>query len=70
MIANVSASKEDMLEGISTCRFAERVASVANNAVVNEVKDPAVIIEKQQKEIANLKIELEAIQGKSFSIKR
>ena len=70
MIANVSAAKDDLLEGISTCRFAKRVAAVANNAVVNEVKDPAVIIEKQQKEISNLKAELEAVQGKSGSIKR
>ena len=59
MIANLSSDFEDVLESLSTCRFAQRVALVKNSAVVNEVVDPGILIQKQKSEIEELKNEIE-----------
>jgi kinesin family protein 6/9 len=43
---------------VSTCRFASRVRTLTTNAVVNESKDPHVLIRKYERQIAELKQEL------------
>ena len=65
MIANLSSDFEDVYESLSTCRFAQRVALVKNNAVVNEVLDPGILIQKQKSEIEELKNELAMLKGKN-----
>jgi len=44
MIATMSPKEVDMLEAISTCKFAQRVALIKNNIQRNETVDPGVII--------------------------
>ena len=65
MIANLSCDFDDVFESLSTCRFAQRVALIKNTAVVNEVVDPSVLIQKQKSEIEELKAELEMLKGKN-----
>ena len=65
MIANLSADFDDVLESLSTCRFAQRVALVKNTAVVNEILDPAILVQKQKNEIEELKAELAMLKGKN-----
>jgi hypothetical protein len=65
MIANLSADFDDGLESLSTCRFAQRVALVKNTAVVNEIVDPAILVQKQKNEIEELKAELAMLKGKN-----
>ena len=65
MIANLSADFEDVLESLSTCRFAQRVALVKNTAIVNEVVDPAILVQRQKSEIEELKAELAMLKGKN-----
>ncbi|TNN65464.1 Kinesin-like protein KIF6 [Liparis tanakae] len=43
MIATMSVDKRNLDESISTCRFAQRVALIKNEAVLNEELDPALI---------------------------
>jgi kinesin family protein 6/9 len=64
MIATLSAEFEDVMESMSTCRFAQRVALVKNIAVKNEIEDHNIIIQKQKYEIEELKSELAIIKGK------
>ena len=65
MIANLSADFDDIYESLSTCRFAQRVALVKNTAVVNEIVDPAILVQKQKSEIEELKAELAMLKGKN-----
>ena len=65
MIANLSSDFDDVLESLSTCRFAQRVALVKNTAVVNEIVDPAILVQKQKSEIEELKAELAMLKGKN-----
>ena len=44
MIATLNAEPEHTDESVSTCRFAQRVASVSNKAFVNEETDPNVLV--------------------------
>jgi kinesin family protein 6/9 len=64
MIANISGEFIDVSESISTCRFAERVSKVSNNAIKNEIEDPSLIIQKQKSEINELRSELAMLKGK------
>ncbi len=48
----MSPALEDLDEGISTCRFAMRVAMIKNSVVRNESVDPGVIISRLKKENA------------------
>lgn len=64
MIATMSCENDDVMESISTCRFAQRVALVQNSAIKNEVEDPTLLIQKQKIEIEELKNELALMKGK------
>uniref|UniRef100_A0A8C5KQ72 Kinesin-like protein n=1 Tax=Jaculus jaculus TaxID=51337 RepID=A0A8C5KQ72_JACJA len=63
MIATLSLEKRNIGESISTCRFAQRVALIKNEAVLNEEIDPRLMIIRLQKEIADLKEELAVVTG-------
>ncbi|XP_062863067.1 kinesin-like protein KIF6 isoform X2 [Trichomycterus rosablanca] len=63
MIATVSVEKRNVDESISTCRFAQRVALIKNEALLNEELDPALLIIRLKKEIQSLKDELALVTG-------
>ncbi|XP_011799695.1 PREDICTED: kinesin-like protein KIF6 isoform X1 [Colobus angolensis palliatus] len=63
MIATLSLEKRNLDESISTCRFAQRVALIKNEAVLNEEIDPRLMIKRLQKEIQELKDELAMVTG-------
>ncbi|XP_023780247.1 kinesin-like protein KIF6 [Cyanistes caeruleus] len=64
MIATLAMDKRNIDESISTCRFAQRVALIKNEAVLNEEIDPRLMIVQLKKEIRNLKDELALVTGK------
>ncbi|XP_071376202.1 kinesin-like protein KIF6 [Centroberyx affinis] len=63
MIATVSVDKRNLDESISTCRFAQRVALIKNEALLNEELDPALLIARLKREIQSLKEELSMVTG-------
>lgn len=58
MIACVWPDDAHAEETVSTCRFASRVRTLTTDAVVNESKDPHVLVRKYERQIAELKQEL------------
>ena len=50
-------------ESISTCRFAQRVALIKNDVMLNEELDPKLMIQKLKREILQLKEELAMATG-------
>ncbi|NXE35433.1 KIF6 protein, partial [Ptilorrhoa leucosticta] len=64
MIATLAMDKRNIDESISTCRFAQRVALIKNEAVLNEEIDPRLMIVQLKKEIQDLKYELALVTGK------
>ena len=52
-----------MQESISTCRFAQRVALIKNDVMLNEELDPKLMIQKLKREILQLKEELAMATG-------
>ncbi|XP_017332102.1 kinesin-like protein KIF6 isoform X2 [Ictalurus punctatus] len=67
MIAMVSVDKRNVDESISTCRFAQRVAMIKNEALLNEELDPSLMIIRLKKEIQCLKEELALVTGEQRS---
>ncbi|XP_065611401.1 kinesin-like protein KIF6 [Cyrtonyx montezumae] len=63
MIATLSLDKRNIEESISTCRFAQRVALIKNEAVLNEEIDPQLMIIQLKREIQELKNELALVTG-------
>jgi kinesin family protein 6/9 len=63
MIACMNGDPIDVMESMSTCRFAQRVALIKNTAKINEIEDPSLVITKQKNEILNLKNELKLVKG-------
>ena len=45
-------------ESISTCRFAQRVAMIKNDVMLNEELDPKLMIAKLQRTVQELRQEL------------
>ena len=58
MLATAHPQDLWMDETISTCKFAQRVASIKVNARVNEETDPTLLVKKLRSEVATLKEEL------------
>eukprot|EP00930_Biecheleria_cincta_P040763 TRINITY_DN27921_c0_g1_i1.p1 TRINITY_DN27921_c0_g1~~TRINITY_DN27921_c0_g1_i1.p1 ORF type:complete len:677 (-),score=157.25 TRINITY_DN27921_c0_g1_i1:135-2165(-) len=58
MVGAAAVEDRNVDEAISTCRFAQRVAAIKNNAIINEELDPALLIRRLKKEVAELKDEL------------
>ncbi|XP_077198041.1 kinesin-like protein KIF6 isoform X2 [Paroedura picta] len=67
MIATLSVEKRNIDESISTCRFAQRVALIKNEAILNEEIDPRLMIARLKKEIQELKDELAMVTGEQRS---
>ena len=65
MIATLNTMKQNLDESISTCRFAQRVALIKNEALINEEGDPLMVIAALRKEIERLTAELALAQGGS-----
>uniref|UniRef100_A0A4W6CEN4 Kinesin family member 6 n=1 Tax=Lates calcarifer TaxID=8187 RepID=A0A4W6CEN4_LATCA len=63
MIATMAVDKRNLDESISTCRFAQRVALIKNEAILNEELDPALLIARLKREIQLLKEELAMVTG-------
>ena len=57
--------REHLLEGISTCRFAQRIACVANELEVNEELDPNLVIKRLKQENRELRDELRLLRGEN-----
>ncbi|KAK1942247.1 Kinesin-like protein KIF6 [Phytophthora citrophthora] len=63
MVATVSPEKDQTDESVSTCRFAQRVARVKNDARLNEEVDPSVIIRQLKARVASLEEEIAILKG-------
>ena len=63
MVATVNPEFEHVFEGISTCRFALRIASVRNALLVNEETDPKLVIKRLREENRALRAELKLARG-------
>ncbi|XP_008300477.1 kinesin-like protein KIF6 [Stegastes partitus] len=63
MIATMAVDRRNIDESISTCRFAQRVALIKNEAILNEELDPALLIARLKREIVSLKEELAMVTG-------
>ncbi|RHZ06750.1 hypothetical protein DYB37_009186 [Aphanomyces astaci] len=63
MVATASAEKEQTDESLSTCRFAQRVARVRNDAHLNEEVDPVILIRQLKAQIVALQEELMVLKG-------
>ncbi|KAJ3043782.1 Kinesin- protein 6 [Rhizophlyctis rosea] len=65
MVATCAVEDELIDESISTCRFAQRVALIANNAMLNEEMDPQLLIARLKREVARLRAELAIARGEN-----
>ncbi|CAE7741892.1 KIF6 [Symbiodinium sp. CCMP2592] len=63
MVGCIAAEASNIPESISTCRFAQRVAQITNNARVNEELDPSLLISRLKKEVAELKEEVKVARA-------
>jgi len=63
MVGAMAVEDRNIDESISTCTFAQRVASIKNNAIINEELDPALLIKRLKKEVAELKDELKLLSS-------
>ncbi|KNC49808.1 uncharacterized protein AMSG_11935 [Thecamonas trahens ATCC 50062] len=64
MIATLNFDEPCLLESISTCRFASRVAQITNTVRINEELNPDVIIKRLKAEVRHLKEELALATGR------
>ncbi|XP_046328231.2 kinesin heavy chain-like isoform X1 [Haliotis rufescens] len=58
MIATISLEVQNIGESLSTCRFAQRVACIANHAMRNEEIDDRTLIKRLKKRVAELEAEI------------
>lgn len=63
MVACIAMEPSNIPESISTCRFAQRVAQIQNNAKVNEELDPTLLIARLKREVLELKQEVLIARG-------
>lgn len=67
MIATCSLEKKNIDESISTCRFAQRVAMIKNDVLLNEEIDPKLLIAQLKTEVQRLKDELAMATGQEYT---
>lgn len=67
MIATISLEPENLGESISTCRFAQRVARIANNARRNEEVDDKAMIKRLKNKVAYLENQVALLGSKGRS---
>ena len=58
MVATLAPVSAALEEGVSTCRFAQRVAMITNDVVKNESIDPELVIKRLKQQVRDLKAEL------------
>lgn len=58
MIANIWPEEAYLEETISTLKFAARMLKVQNEAKVNQLQDPILLLKKYQRELKELKQEV------------
>jgi len=58
MVGCIAVEPGNINESISTCRFAQRVGQIQNNATVNEDLDPNLLIARLKREVAELREEV------------
>ncbi|KAG9391092.1 kinesin-like protein KIF6 [Carpediemonas membranifera] len=63
MLATVSGEPSDMLETISTCRFAHRVMMIKNSAVVNEETSLKKLVDREKAENRRLRRQIAVEMG-------
>lgn len=63
MIATVSLEPRNIQESLATCRFAQRVAKIKNEAVLNEELDPSLQIQRLKREVNQLKEQIRLQDG-------
>lgn len=63
MIATVAVEQVLVEESIATCRFAQRVALIRNEASINEDVDPTLLIARLKRIINDLRAELALLKG-------
>eukprot|EP00929_Paragymnodinium_shiwhaense_P055123 TRINITY_DN27648_c0_g1_i3.p1 TRINITY_DN27648_c0_g1~~TRINITY_DN27648_c0_g1_i3.p1 ORF type:complete len:811 (-),score=280.94 TRINITY_DN27648_c0_g1_i3:153-2585(-) len=63
MVGCVATEASNISESISTCRFAQRVAQIKNNARVNEELDPNLLIARLKREVSELKEEVKVARS-------
>jgi len=63
MVACSAVEASNIDETISTCRFAQRVAQIKNDAKINEELDPTLLIARLKREAAELRQELSVARG-------
>lgn len=63
MVATINPEPEHTDESISTCRFAQRVARVTNEASVNEETDPVLIVKALKTRVTDLENELAVVRS-------
>ncbi|CAN0208080.1 unnamed protein product, partial [Ectocarpus sp. 12 AP-2014] len=68
MIATVNAEAAQTEESMSTCRFAQRVSTIKNDARVNEDVDPEVLIRRLRSDNATLSDEVAFLKARKRKI--
>nr|AMS24233.1 kinesin 9B protein [Marsilea vestita] len=63
MLATASIAQDQLEETISTCRFAQRVATISNKVLINEELDPSLVIRRLKQEVKDLKAEIQLLRG-------
>ncbi|KAF4754479.1 hypothetical protein FOZ63_031633, partial [Perkinsus olseni] len=63
MIGTLSMDGRSIEETISTCRFAQRVGLIKNDARVNEEIDSTLLIRRLKRQVAELQEELRVLKG-------
>lgn len=58
MLATAHPAPEYFMETISTCKFAQRVACIKQDARVNEETDPSILVKKLKAQVAQLSEQL------------
>ncbi len=58
MVATINAEAVHTDESVSTCRFAQRVALIQNEAKLNEAVDPTLVVKRLKSEIKQLREEV------------
>ena len=67
MVATMSAEESYLDETISTCRFSQRVALIANTLAVNEELDPRLMVGRLKAEVKELKEEIQLLRGEGYA---
>ena len=66
MIATLAPEELHLEETVSTCRFAQRVALVANTMHINEEVDDKLIVMRLRAQVRELKEQIQILRGEGY----